>query len=99
MNVIEISSRRTGNCQSPMPGPNFALDEMEKRILQMIWDEKSNKDIAEALYLTIRSVEKIRREIKKKIGVRSTVGMIRYAIDKRIIVPDIVNYEKRRTSL
>ena len=99
MNFKEIPSPRTGNCQSPMPDHNVALDEREKRILQMIWDERSNKDIAESLYLTIRSVEKIRQDIKKKIGVRSTVGIIRYAIDKKIIVPDIVNNERRRTSL
>jgi DNA-binding CsgD family transcriptional regulator len=99
MNFKEIPSPRTGNCQSPMPDHHVALDEMEKRILQMIWDERSNKDIAESLYLTIRSVEKIRQDIKKKIGVRSTVGIIRYAIDKKIIVPDIVNIERRRTSL
>jgi two-component system nitrate/nitrite response regulator NarL len=90
---------RTGNNQPLMPDHNVALDEMERRILQLIWDEKSNRDIAESLYLAVRSVEKIRQDIKRKIGVRSTVGMIRYAIDKKIIVPDIVNIERRRTSL
>jgi two-component system nitrate/nitrite response regulator NarL len=90
---------RTGNGQPLTPDHNVALDEMERRILQLIWDEKNNRDIAQSLYLAVRSVEKIRQDIKRKIGVRSTVGMIRYAIDKKIIVPDIVNIERRRTSL
>jgi len=79
--------------------PHVALNEMEWRILQLIWDEKSNKDIAESLCLAIRSVEKIRQDIKRKFGVRSTVGIIKYAIDHKIIVPDIVINERRRTSL
>ena len=99
MSFKEMLSPRTGNCQLPMPDRIVALSDMEKRILQLIWDEKSNKDIAVSLCLTIRSVEKIRQDIKKKTGVRSTVGLIRYAIDTKIIVPDIVNNERRRTSL
>ena len=99
MRMESLSRIPTGNSQSQILDHNVALDEMERRILQLIWDEKSNKDIAESLYLAARSVEKIRQGIRRKIGVRSTVGMIRYAIDKKIIVPDIVIIERRRTSL
>jgi len=61
------------------------LSEREKKILQLIWEEKSNKEIADELFLGIRSVEKIRQDLKEKIGVRSTVGLLKYAIDKKII--------------
>jgi DNA-binding NarL/FixJ family response regulator len=55
------------------------------RILQMIWEEKSNKEIADELLLGVRSVEKIRQDIKEKVGVRSTVGLLKYAIHKKIV--------------
>jgi len=65
--------------------PIATLNEREKRILQLIWEEKSNKEIADELFLGVRSVEKIRQDLKEKIGVRSTVGLLKYAINKRII--------------
>ena len=61
------------------------LSEREKKILQLIWEEKSNKEMAENLFLGIRSIEKIRQDMKEKIGVKSTIGLMKFAIDKRII--------------
>ena len=65
--------------------PQAPLNEREKRILQLIWEEKSNKEMADELFLGVRSVEKIRQDIKEKVGVKSTVGLLKYAIDKKII--------------
>jgi DNA-binding NarL/FixJ family response regulator len=67
---------------------SMPLSEREKRILQMIWNEKSNKEIAKELFLGVRSVEKIRQDLKDKLGVKSTVGMLKYAITKKIIQTD-----------
>jgi DNA-binding NarL/FixJ family response regulator len=64
---------------------NISLREREKEVIQLLWEEKSNKEIAEHLYLGIRSVEKIRQDLKDKLGVKSTVGLIKYAITNKII--------------
>jgi DNA-binding NarL/FixJ family response regulator len=61
------------------------LSDRENKMLQLIWEEKSNKEIADELFLGVRSVEKIRQNIKTKIGARSTVGLLKYAIDRKII--------------
>lgn len=65
------------------------VNEREKKILKMIWEEKSNKEIASELFLGVRSVEKIRQDLKEKIGVRSTIGLLKYAIDKKVIHPPV----------
>jgi DNA-binding NarL/FixJ family response regulator len=65
--------------------PNVILNDREKVILQLLWEEKSNKEIAEHLFLGIRSVEKIRQDLKEKLAVKSTVGLLKYAIDNKII--------------
>jgi DNA-binding NarL/FixJ family response regulator len=62
-----------------------SLSEREKKILQLIWEEKSNKEMAENLFLGIRSIEKIRQDLKEKIGAKSTIGLLKFAIEKRII--------------
>ncbi|WP_276483881.1 response regulator transcription factor [Paraflavitalea pollutisoli] len=64
---------------------NVALNEREKKILELLWEEKSNKEIASQLFLSVRSVEKIRQDMKEKIGVKSTVGLLKYAINKKVI--------------
>lgn len=62
------------------------LSDREKKLLQLIWEEKSNKEIADILFLGTRSVEKIRQDLKDKVGVKSTVGLLKYAIDNRLVL-------------
>jgi DNA-binding NarL/FixJ family response regulator len=76
---------KQNNIKSHVEKFNVSLNEREKKILQLIWGEKSNKEIAEELFLGIRSVEKIRQDLKEKLGAKSTVGLLKYAIDNRII--------------
>lgn len=61
------------------------LNDREKRILQLIWDEKNGKEIANVLYLSVRSIEKIRQDLKVKLDVKSTIGLMKYAMRERII--------------
>ena len=61
------------------------LNERERLLIQMLWEEKTNKEIAEQLFLSIRSVEKIRQDLKEKINVKSTVGLFKYALQNKII--------------
>jgi DNA-binding NarL/FixJ family response regulator len=64
---------------------HVSLSEREKEIIRLLWEEKSNKEIADHLFLSVRSVEKIRQDLKEKIGVKSTIGLLKYAINKKII--------------
>lgn len=77
------------NAKKPMEAENILVSERDKEVLLMLWEEKSNKQIAEHLFLGVRSVEKIRQDLKEKIGVKSTVGLLKYAIRAKII-PEII---------
>jgi len=59
---------------------NFTFDERERKILQLLWEEKSNKEIANEIFLSVRSVEKIRQDMKEKLNVKSTIGLLKYAL-------------------
>jgi DNA-binding NarL/FixJ family response regulator len=76
---------KQNNIKTAADEPFNGLNDREKRILQLIWEEKSNKEIADELFLGVRSVEKIRQDMKEKLGIKSTVGLLKYAVDKRII--------------
>jgi len=81
----EALYRKHNNPKDLPVGQGNDLNDREKKVLQLIWDEKSNKEMAEELFLGIRSVEKIRQDIKEKLGVKSTVGLLKYAIKRKIV--------------
>jgi DNA-binding NarL/FixJ family response regulator len=76
---------KQNNCKKNNAAAQVQLSDREKEMLKLLWEEKSNKEIADLLFLSVRSVEKIRQDMKEKIGVKSTVGLLKYAINKRII--------------
>ena len=67
------------------------LTEREKKILALLWEEKSAKEIADEIYLSVKSVEKIKHDMKEKLGVRSTIGLLKHAVEKRIIISKFPN--------
>jgi DNA-binding NarL/FixJ family response regulator len=64
---------------------NVQFDERERKILQLLWEEKSNKAIANEIFLSVRSVEKIRQDMKEKLGAKSTIGLLKYALANKLI--------------
>jgi DNA-binding NarL/FixJ family response regulator len=71
--------------KTPKSETSIFLSDREKQIIRLLWDEKTNKEIADEIFLSIRSVEKIRQDMKDKLGVKSTVGLLKYAIKKKIV--------------
>jgi DNA-binding NarL/FixJ family response regulator len=61
------------------------LDEREKKVIQRLWEEMTNREIAKEFYLSIRSVEKIRQDLKGKLGFKSIAGLFKYGLDRGII--------------
>lgn len=62
-------------------GPVDSLTDRETVVLDMLANGASNKESANALGISARTIEVHRRNIKKKLGLRSTPALIRFAID------------------
>jgi len=62
-----------------------SLDEREKKIIQLLWEDKSNKEIASIVHLSISSIEKIKQELKERLVVKSIAGLFSYALQHGII--------------
>ncbi|MGR3615858.1 MAG: response regulator transcription factor [Paracoccaceae bacterium] len=58
-----------------------ALTGREQTILLELAQGKSNRDVAEALEISVRTVETHRKNIKRKLGISSTAGLTRYAME------------------
>lgn len=66
-------------------GKMRVLTTREQAILLLITGGKSNKDVAATLDISIRTVETHRKNIKKKLGIATTAGLTRYAIQNGLI--------------
>jgi DNA-binding NarL/FixJ family response regulator len=58
------------------------LSSREKEILKLIADGKSNKEIAELLSVSVRTIESHRASILDKLSLKSTADIVKYAIRK-----------------
>ena len=76
--IIEKLTSETKNNKS-------VLTEREKEILKLIAEELSNVEIAERLFLSVRTVDTHRRNIIQKLDVKNTAGMVKYAVKLGLI--------------
>lgn len=65
---------------SPRGGAGEAMTPRELQVLRHLADGIGNKDVAQVLGISIKTVETHRATIMRKIGARSAVDMVRYAI-------------------
>jgi DNA-binding NarL/FixJ family response regulator len=66
------------------PPPKASLSEQEKRLLQLIAQGQRNKEIADHLNLSTKSVEAYRSRLMAKLGCASPAELTRYAIREGI---------------
>jgi len=61
------------------------LTPREREVVQLLAEEKSNKEIAATLRLSVHTVETHRSNIMRKLGTHSLSGLIRYAVRNKIV--------------
>ena len=62
-----------------------ALTGREQTILLKLAQGLSNKEVALALDISVRTVETHRKNIKRKLGISSTAGLTRYALEHGVL--------------
>ena len=61
------------------------LTSREQTILLELAQGQSNKDVANTLNISVRTVETHRKNIKRKLGISSTAGLTRYALEHGVL--------------
>lgn len=79
----DISKLLIVDLQQPEAGR--LLTDREREIVKLIAQEYSNKRIAEALFISERTVETHRKNIFRKTGTSSLVGLIKFAYANNLI--------------
>lgn len=65
--------------------PVIHLTDREVEIVRLIAKEYSNAEIAQELFISERTVETHRKNIFRKTNTKSVVGLLRFAMDQKII--------------
>lgn len=66
-------------------GDQVKLTKREIEVLSLIAQEYSNPEIAEKLYISIRTVDTHRRNLLDKLQAKNTVGLVRYAYKHKLV--------------
>ena len=88
---LQITPRKNSNGAAPTSQMEDRfmlkkkLTKREHEVLELIAKAMNNKDIAQKLYISDQTVGVHRKNIMRKLGVRNTVNLIRFAIDHQLV--------------
>jgi len=84
MGKVVSEDQRRGSAL-PTNGVWETLTQREREVLKLVAEGKSNKGIAEYLFLSAKTVEKHRAKLMAKLGMRNAAALTAYAIQKGLI--------------
>lgn len=58
----------------------------EKKILKLISENKSSKEIADELFISYKTVESHRTNISKKLNLQGSLSLVRFAIENKTVL-------------
>ena len=85
---MQVTSIMTSSVTDKKEDSLIALNQLTKRerqILKLIAEEYTNKEIAEKLFLSSRTVDTHRRNLLIKVGAKNTAGLVKFALKYNLI--------------
>jgi two-component system response regulator NreC len=82
----KVLSSYIKKARNPEENPSAtSLSEREKEILKLYAEGKSNGEIADALFISIRTVESHKNHIMHKLNLKNPVDLVKFAIKNKYI--------------
>lgn len=73
------------NKNEPKKKTKLKISRREKEVLQLIMQEHTNQEIADKLFVSIKTVESHRGSLLSKLNARNTAGLVRIAMEEKIL--------------
>jgi len=64
---------------------DMPLTNREKEVLELIVKEHSNQEIADKLFIGLRTVDAHKRNLLEKSGAKNIAGLVVYAINNNLV--------------
>ena len=71
----------------PAMAPAEPLTTREREIVKLIAEGKSSKEIGELLFISSRTVQHHRANIMRKLNLKKTADLVKYALQKNYVMP------------
>jgi DNA-binding NarL/FixJ family response regulator len=84
-NLIMMDMIKKKTASGKISGEPIPLTPRELDVLELIIDEYTNQEIAEKLFISVRTVDAHRRNLLEKTGSRNTAGLVKFAIENNLI--------------
>jgi DNA-binding CsgD family transcriptional regulator len=84
---IFVDKFRAGG--EPLTAPVEPLTVREREIVKLIAEGKSSKETGELLFISIRTVQHHRGNIMKKLNLKKTADLVKYAIQKGYVIASV----------
>lgn len=68
--------------QKRMNGEYIGLTKREREIIRMVALDRTNREIANTLFITEETVKTHRKNLMTKLNVRGVAGLVKYAVDR-----------------
>lgn len=82
---IVMSSMSKNTAKASTPVRNIPLTDREIDVLKLILKEYSNKEIAEELFISPRTVDAHKRNLLEKTGSKNIAGLVIYSINNSLV--------------
>lgn len=83
--IVHLVIRATGRQGISEPEASIILTRREQEVLALVGEGKTNQQIADVLYISMKTVDKHRASLARKLGLSNRAALIRYAlISKRL---------------
>jgi len=66
-------------------GPLASLTLRERQVLELVVEGRTSAEIGETLFLSPRTIEVYRRNLKKKLGIADLPGLVKFAIQHGLV--------------
>ncbi|MGB4770209.1 MAG: response regulator transcription factor [Chitinophagaceae bacterium] len=80
-----MSDEAANTLKNASPQESPVLTRRENEILRLIAEGLANPQIAEKLFLSISTVDTHRKSLMRKLNIKNTALLVRYAVDQKII--------------
>ncbi|NCU31727.1 MAG: response regulator transcription factor [Candidatus Moranbacteria bacterium] len=79
--LIMMDMMRKKTATGKVVGEPIPLTPRELDVLKLIVDEFTNQEIADKLFISVRTVDAHRRNLLEKTGSRNTAGLVKFALE------------------
>jgi DNA-binding NarL/FixJ family response regulator len=82
-----VSEKMLASYLATKTEPTVSLTPRERMVIQLVAEGYSNKEMSKLLNLGVKTVETHRSSAIKKLSIKSTAGLVRYAVKSKLIEP------------